>query len=88
MMEEEFDIQQILDAGHLIVNCLPAFFGFPRVFGGRFVTLREKVLKTDYTAICSTVVKLFLPRQRTERGFICVLPDCCLYVNQLHSVMI
>jgi hypothetical protein len=27
-MEEEFDIQKILDAGHLIVDCLPAFLVF------------------------------------------------------------
>jgi hypothetical protein len=28
ILEEEFDIQKILDAGHLLVDCLPAFLGF------------------------------------------------------------
>jgi hypothetical protein len=28
ILEEEFDIQKILDAGHLLVDCLPAFLVF------------------------------------------------------------
>jgi hypothetical protein len=60
MMRGEFFIQQILDVGHLIVDCSHYVFGFPRILGGQFVTFKREGLEDCYTTIFSTIVKLFL----------------------------